>query len=183
MGSAHPKPLPLHRKKLGRIRSQTLGNVKGRPLRLGAIFLKFRGEMAHIWQGALRSRAIWRLADRGAHTRLQPDPARLRRPRLCRLDRAVATAWSTATASRSAPISPTSMPRAPLTWQGRPAEAYDPALQHAAREGNFRRPRGAVLRLALSAVLPRWWRFWSPLFPTPGVLPSWQWRLSPPISR
>ena len=42
-----------------------------------------------------------------------------------------------------------------LTWQGRSAEAYSPPLQHPAREGRVRRPRGAVLWLALSAVLLR----------------------------
>ena len=53
-----------------------------RPVTVGAIFLKFRGEMAHFWQG--RRTGSWLTA---ARARLQPGPARHLHDRYFRLDR------------------------------------------------------------------------------------------------
>ena len=50
-----------------------------------------------------------------------------------------------------------------LTWQAGRRTPMTPPLQHAAEKRRVRRPRGAVLRLALSAVLLRHRRRWSPV--------------------
>ncbi len=73
-----------------------------------------------------------------------------------------------------------------LTWQGRPAEAYRPALQHAeekavfgGREVPFYGWHYPPFFFASSLRSP----FWSPPFPMPGVLRSGSRQVSRPIWR
>src|SRR5688572_1077097 len=76
------------------------------------------------------------MADGRAHARLLPDPARPLGPGLRRMDRGFRRA--------DQPRRPADRHRffnvyaaGTLTWQGRSAEAYAPALQHAAEKAVF----------------------------------------------
>ena len=117
---------------------------------------KFRGEMAVIWQArASCASGDWLTGER----------ARLRLVLLaiCALAMPARspsrTGATTASAGRSAPTSPMSMPPAPDAGRASPRGAFDPP-------GNTRREKAifgaatSVLRLALSAVLPGSPRCW-----------------------
>ena len=131
MGSGHPRTLRAASQEAWPGKAQTLGNVKAGSVRseqYGAIFAKFRGKMAHIWQGfrsGLRSgewltgsrmhayclillglsvlvSAGWIVASDGLISRGDGQP--------------IGTDFSNVYAAGT------------LTWQGRSAEAYAPAL-------------------------------------------------------
>ena len=84
----------------------------------------------------------------GARGARSPRPAGLLYP-----GRHLGRARSTTRAARSEPTSPTSMPPAPTCSTATRAAPFDLARQHAREQADLRR-RDAVLRLALSAVLP-----------------------------
>jgi len=159
MGSPHPKALRAASQEAWPDRAQTLGNVEASSVRseqYGAIFVKFRGEMTHIWQG-LRT-GEWLTA------------ARLRGYSLILLGLSVLVlaGWIVASDGlldrNGQPIGAdfsNVYAAGSLTWQGRPADAYVPALQHAAEKAVFdgrdcRSTAGTIRRFSLR------WPFSSP---------------------
>jgi hypothetical protein len=94
--------------------------------------MKFRGEMTHIWQG-LRS-GEWLTASRARGYSLILLG-------ICAIAIAGWIALSDGLVDRNGKPIGTDFSNVyaagTLTWQGRPAEAYDPALQHTAEEATF----------------------------------------------
>jgi hypothetical protein len=111
--------------------AQTLGNVKNPPLGSRNIHKIQRRNDLYLAKPAIRP-----LADRRTRPRLQSDPAR-------HLRRAIAgwIAVSDGMIDRNGKPLGTDFSNVyaagRLTWQGRPADAYVPALQHAAEKATF----------------------------------------------
>jgi len=115
---------------------RTLGNIKGTALAFRATFLKFRGEMAHIWQAirkGLRS-GEWLTATRvrgyslillAAYVLAIVGWIALSDGLIDRNGKPIGTDFSNVYAAGT------------LTWQGKPADAYSPALQHDAEKATF----------------------------------------------
>jgi len=134
----------LHRKKFARIgakfrhaRCKALGNVKGHPATVRATFLNFCSEMAHFWQGA-----FWKsLRNGGWLTAARVRGYSLILLAICTLAFAGWIAVSDGLIDRNGKPLGTDFSNVyaagALTWQGRAAEAYEPALQHAAEKQVF----------------------------------------------
>jgi len=103
-----------------------------RPVTVGAIFLKFRGEMAHFWQCLRTGNWLTAARARGYGQVLLV---------ICTMAFSGWIAISDGLIDRNGKSLGTDFSNVyaagVLTWQGRPADAYEPARQHVAEKAIF----------------------------------------------